>query len=115
MRTNEQRLSLIQSRRAQIRRNHERKKQFAQSIGGLCVCLVLIVAMGIQIPGSVTVELRDTEALAGAASILESNGAIGYVVMGLLSFLLGVTVTVLLYRIHRDAGDDNREARDHEL
>ena len=49
----------------------------------------------------------------GTASLLGSHAALGYIIMGLLAFLLGVCVTVLLYRLHRryerqkqeDAGD----------
>ena len=49
----------------------------------------------------------------GTASLLGSHAALGYIIMGLLAFLLGVCVTVLLYRLRRrgerqkqeDAGD----------
>ncbi|MEI3367100.1 MAG: hypothetical protein V8R59_16335 [Enterocloster sp.] len=34
-------------------------------------------------------------------SLIGSHAALGYIVMGLLAFLLGVCVTVLLYRLRR--------------
>ena len=47
----------------------------------------------------------------GAASIFENNSAQGYILMGMICFLLGVCVTVLLYRLHRK----NRENQSDEF
>ena len=48
---------------------------------------------------------------AGAASIFGNNSAQGYILMGTICFLLGVCVTVLLYRLHRK----NREKKSDEF
>ena len=47
----------------------------------------------------------------GAASIFGNNSAQGYILMGTIYFLLGVCVTVLLYRLHRK----NREKKSDEF
>lgn len=75
---------------------------------------VLVIGIGALMPGL----MRNTADggiahPSGTASLLGSHAALGYIIMGLLAFLLGVCVTVLLYRLHRryerqkqeDAGD----------
>ena len=51
----------------------------------------------------------------GAASMIGSHAALGYIVMGLLAFLLGVCVTVLLYRLRRRNERRSREEKEDEL
>ena len=80
----------------------------------MAACLVLVLGIGALMPGL----MRNTADggiahPSGTASLLGSHAALGYIIMGLLAFLLGVCVTVLLYRLHRryerqkqeDAGD----------
>lgn len=114
MRTNEARARLIHRRTAEIKQEHRKKKQ--QGLYAVCmaVCLFLVIGIGAMIPGL----MRNTADggivhPSGTASLLGSHAALGYIIMGLLAFLLGVCVTVLLYRLHRrcerqkqeDAGD----------
>ena len=35
----------------------------------------------------------------GAASLLVNSSALGYILIGILAFLLGICVTILLYRL----------------
>ena len=51
----------------------------------------------------------------GAASMIGSHAALGYIVIGLLAFLLGVCVTVLLYRLRRRNERRSREEKEDEL
>ena len=51
----------------------------------------------------------------GAASLVGSHAALGYILMGIMSFLLGVFVTVLLYRLNRRNERKQREHPDDEL
>ena len=46
----------------------------------------------------------------GAASLIGDHAALGYILMGLLAFLLGVCVTVCLYRLRRR--DERRRRED---
>lgn len=102
MRTAEERLRLISRRTASLRRARSRRRRLA--IDALCAvgCLVLIVCMGSALAGLET----DADAPGmllptGTASLLASGEALGYVLMGVMAFVLGVCVTVLLYRLRR--------------
>lgn len=114
MRTNEARARLIHRRAAEIKQERRIKRQRRLDAVCMAVCLLLVIGIGALMPGL----MRNTAGdgivhPSGTASLLGSHAALGYIIMGLLAFLLGVCVTVLLYRVHRrcerqkqeDAGD----------
>ena len=47
--------------------------------------------------------------------VRHTDEVLGYIVMGLLAFLLGVCVTVLLYRLRRRNERRSREEKEDEL
>lgn len=116
MRTTEERMRLIGKRTAEIRRQEEEKKRRMQD--GLCLaaCLILVVVIGAFLPGVVSgFSYENVGAMSGAASLVGSSEALGYIVMGMLSFALGVCVTVLLYRLRRHEERKRQEDADDEL
>ena len=82
----------------------------AAEIAGLAACLVLVVCLGLAMPGwagtSVALHVSPT----GTAGMLSERGADGYILVGVLSFLLGSCVTILLYRLRRSS--EKKHTRD---
>ena len=116
MRTNEERAGLIQKRTAEIKRERQKRKQRALDMICIAACLILVVGIGSFMPGlSVDIVGGEVHHVSGAASLVGSHAALGYILMGLLSFLLGVCVTVLLYRLHRRNERKQRENSNDEL
>ena len=116
MRTDEERAGLIHKRTAEIKRERQRKKQ--RALDGSCIgaCLILIVGIGSFLPDWVVgIPGGEVHHASGAASLVGSHAALGYILMGLMAFLLGVCVTVLLYRLHRMNERKQRENSDDEL
>ena len=116
MRTDEERAGLIHKRTAEIKRERQRKKQ--RALDGSCIgaCLVLIVGIGSFLPDWVVgIPGGEVHHTSGAASLVGSHAALGYILMGLMAFLLGVCVTVLLYRLRRRNEREQRENLDDEL
>ena len=116
MRTDEERAGLIHKRTAEIKRERQRKKQ--RALDGSCIgaCLVLIVGIGSFLPDWVVgIPGGEVHHASGAASLVGSHAALGYILMGLMAFLLGVCVTVLLYRLHRRNERKRQEKLDDEL
>lgn len=114
MRTSKERARLIHRRTAEIKQERRIKRQRRLDAACMAACLFLVIGIGALMPGL----MRNTADggighPSGTASLLGSHAALGYIIMGLLAFLLGVCVTVLLYRLHRryerqkqeDAGD----------
>ena len=116
MRTNEERARLVHERTAALRREKRAKQRRRLNAVCMAICLLLVVGIGALMPGLMeNISNGDIEHTSGAASLIAENGALGYVLMGLLAFLLGVCVTVLLYRLHRSDERRHREDSDDEL
>ena len=116
MRTNEERAALIHKRAAEIRRERKKKKQCVLDMICIAACLILLIGVGMFMPGwEACITGDEVFHTSGAASLVGRNTALGYILMGLLSFLLGVCVTVLLYCLHRRNERKQREKWDNEL
>ena len=116
MRTNEERAGLIHKRTAEIKRERQKKKQSALDMICIAACLILVVGIGSFLPDWVVgIPGGEVHHASGAASLVGSHAALGYILMGIMSFLLGVFVTVLLYRLHRRNKRKQQENLDDEL
>ena len=117
MRTNEERSRLIHKRTAEIKREKQNRIQRGLDAVCIAVCLLLVTGIGAWMPGLMR-NAADGSIVhsSGTASLIGSHAALGYIMMGLLAFLLGVCVTVLLYRVHRRCERQKQEvAGDGEL
>ena len=116
MRTNEERAGLIHKRTAEIKRERQKKNQRALDMICIAACLILIVGIGSFMPGlTAGIPGGEVHHASGAASLVGSHAELGYILMGLFSFILGICVTVLLYRLHRRNERKQRENSDDEL
>lgn len=115
MRTNEERTRLIRQRTRAIRQARAQMRRRLVSAAGLTVCLLAVVCIGMLMPGLMDgVAALPVSHTSGAASLVAGHTALGYILMGLLSFFLGVCITVLLYRLRRRS-ERRREDKDDEL
>lgn len=101
MKTDAERMALIRQRTAQLQRQARARQMLLIDAGCMAACLVLVVCLGLAMPGwagtSVALHVSPT----GTAGMLSERGADGYILVGVLSFLLGSCVTILLYRLRR--------------
>lgn len=112
MRTNKERARLICRRAAALRR----KRLRLAAAAGTAVCLLVIAAAAMLMPGQTAgLDAAGIRHASGTASLIGSHAALGYILMGLLSFLLGVCITVLLFRLRRRSEHRRQEERDDEL
>ena len=106
MRTNEERAALVRQRTETIKEEQQRKKHKIRMtvLGGvsLAACLCLLVVMGSAMPQIIS-EFGEAPVshTSGAASLLAGNETLGYVIVAIFAFLLGICVTLLLHVIHR--------------
>lgn len=116
MRTNEERAGLVHKRAAEIKRERQKKKQRALDMSFIAACLILVVGIGSFMPGlAAGIPGGEVHHASGAASLVGSHAALGYILMGLMAFLLGVFVTVLLYRQRRRNERKQQENSNDEL
>ena len=106
MRTNEERAALVRQRTEIMKEEQQRKKHKIQMtvLSGVSLeaCLCLLAVIGSAMP-HITSGFGEAPVshTSGVASLLAGSEALGYVIMAILAFLLGVSVTLLLHVIHR--------------
>lgn len=116
MRTTEERARLIHKRTAEIKLARQKKKRRGRDAVWMAACLLLVFCIGTLMPNLMTGAADGGVSHAsGAASLVGSHAARGYILMGLLAFLLGMCVTVLLYRLRRRNECHRREDESDEL
>ena len=118
MRSNEERVVEVKRRIAEKERQKKLRRSRIAAVSAVAACLVLILVLSLFMPG-IAGQLRpggysDYEMV---ASMFDENGALGYIIIGLLAFLLGVCVTILCFRIRllnreEQSMEDKKEDRE---
>ena len=100
MRTSEERVASLHQRMDELEEKQAQRKFGIQSavIAAAGLAAAVLLAVLISTLPVVTPPEADNSA---AASIFTDNGALGYVVVAILAFVLGALVTVLCFRIRR--------------
>lgn len=101
MRSHEERIAEVRRRIAEKERQKRRKQRRIVAISCVAACLAVIVVASFAMPG-VSGQMTPwiSDGYETAATMLGGGVAPGYIIIGLLSFLLGVCVTILCFRIH---------------
>ena len=115
MRSLEERVAETKRRIAKIERAKRRRRNTVTMASAVAACLALLIGASLSMPGiAAHIQTGDYVGFETAASIFHSGAALGYIVIGLLAFLLGVCVTVLCFRLrHMNREDEqDRESED---
>ena len=101
MRSHEERVAETKRRIAQIEREKRLRRNTITMASAVAACLVLLIGASLAMPGiAASIQTGDYSGFETAASMY-GGAALGYIVIGLLAFLLGVCVTVLCFRIQQ--------------
>lgn len=109
MRTSEERVQELHRRMNAMEKAKNRRRYQLMCAAACTTCLAIIIAMAlviaslpIQSPGEITGS--------AAASIFADHASLGYVVVALLAFCLGVLVTIFCFRMkkHVKENQDDR-------
>lgn len=100
MRSNEERVAAVKRRAAQIEQQKRQRKKRIVALSAAAACLVVIVGASFAMPGiSEKLIASDYAGYETAASIFGGSAAAGYIIIGLLAFVLGVCVTILCFKL----------------
>ena len=109
MRSLEERVAETKRRIAARQREKRRRRNTVTMASAVAACPVLLVGASFAMPGiAASIQTGDYSGFETAASIFHSGAALGYIVIGLLAFLLGVCVTVLCFRLRQMNREDNQ-------
>ena len=115
MRSHEERVAETKRRIAQIEREKRRRRDTITMAAAVAACLVLLIGASLAMPGiAESIQTGDYSGFETAASIFHGGAALGYIVIGLLAFLLGVCVTVLCFRLRQMNRDDTQDKESEE-
>ena len=99
---NEERIAEVKRRIGEKER--QQRLRYRRIVSGFCIaaCLAVIVGVSFVMPGIVgQITPGTSSGFETAATILGGGTALGYMVIGLLAFILGVCVTILCFRIRQ--------------
>ena len=115
MRSHEERVAETKRRIAQIEREKRLRRNTITMASAVAACLALLIGASLAMPGiAARAQAGDYAGFETAASMYGGGAALGYIVIGLLAFLLGVCVTVLCVRLRQMSREDgqNEESED---
>ena len=109
MRSHEERVAETKRRIAKIKQEKRRRNTITMA-SAVAACLTLLIGASLAMPGiAASIQTGDYSGFETAASIFHSGAALGYIVIGLLAFLLGVCVTVLCFRLRQMSWEDGQD------
>ena len=102
MRSHEERVAETKRRIAARQREKRLRRNTITMASAVAACLAVLVGVSLAMPGiAANIQTGDYSGFETTASIFHGGAALGYIVIGLLAFLLGVCVTVLCFRIRQ--------------
>ena len=114
MRSLEERVVETKRRIAKIERAKRLRRNTITIASAVAACLALLIGASLAMPGiAASIQTGDYAGFETAASIFHGGAALGYIVIGLLAFLLGVCVTVLCFRL-RQMSRENAQDKESE-
>ena len=109
MRSHEERVAETKRRIAKIEREKRLRRNTIAMASAVAACLVLLAGASLAMPGiAARIQTGDYSGFETAASMYGGGAALGYIVIGLLAFLLGVCVTVLCFRLRQMNQEDGQ-------
>ena len=115
MRSHEERVAETKRRIAKMEREKLLRRNTITMASAVAACLALLIGASFAMPGiAAKIRTGDYVSFETAASMYGGSAALGYIVIGLLAFLLGVCVTVLCFRLRQMSHEDdqNKESED---
>ena len=114
MRSLEERVAETKRRIAKMEQEKQLRRDKITMISAAAACLVLLIGASLAMPGiAAKIQAGDYSGFETSASMYGGGAALGYIVIGLLAFLLGVCVTVLCFRI-RQLSRENAQDKESE-
>ena len=110
MRSLEERVVETKRRIDKIERAKRRRRNTITMASAVAACLALLIGASLAMPGiAAKIQAGDYSGFETAASMYGGGAALGYIVIGLLAFLLGVCVTVLCFRLRQMNREDTQD------
>ena len=92
-----------------MEREKRRRRNTVTMASAVAACLALLIGASLAMPGIASrIQTGDYSGFETTASMYGGGAALGYIVIGLLAFLLGICVTVLCFRLRQMNREDDQ-------
>ena len=109
----EERIAEVKRRIAKKEQQQRLRRRRIVSAVCIAACFAVIVGVSFAMPGIVgRIEPGTSSGFETAATILGGSTVLGYMVIGLLAFILGMCVTVLCFRLRQINREDSQDRED---
>ena len=111
MRSNEERVAAVKARIAEKENQKKRRLGYLMTASSMAACIALIIVLSGFIPDIIKkVPMEGMQKYTAAASIFGSGAESGYILIALIAFVLGISVTIFCSRM-RHYIDRNNHAQ----
>ena len=107
MRTNEERIAAMHVRANEIKKEDGVLRNRIIEDSSIAAGIVLVIVLAVAMPGYAGLLTPEATTEAMSASIFSESSALAYIVIGALSFLLGITATLFAFRLKK-MGDEEK-------
>lgn len=109
MHTNEERIEAIRRRAAQIEQKNRQSRVRVMQSAGIAAGFLCVIALAWIMPDITAAEVPAAIAESMRGSIFSDTGALGFLVIGVISFLLGISVTLFCFQLKKWSDRKNSE------
>ena len=110
MRTNEERIAALHTRAAELEKEKkEQRVRILQAVSA-AVCFAAVIVLAFLMPGSAENFAGGSPQNGMSASMLSGSSVLGYIVIGIAAFLLGVSVTIFCFRLKKWEDGKNQQS-----
>lgn len=110
MRTNEERIAAMHARAAELNKQQRSRRIRIVQLVSTAVCFAAVILLAVCMRGIMPSQLTPADGSPGDmhASLFAASGALGYVVIAIIAFILGVAVTAFCFLLKKqqDGKDD---------
>lgn len=101
MRTNEERIAAMHRRAAELEKEKgQRRGRILQAVS-VAACFATVIVLAAFMPGFSQALVSGESQGSMSASIFSESSVLGFIVIGILAFLLGAAVTIFCFRLKK--------------
>lgn len=112
MRNTDERVKLALSRANTLKKQEEKKRKYLVMGGSIVCSFVIIFALALTVPSLVEGRFNPETQTALTASMFVDRKTLSYIVIGTLSFLLGIAITLLCQLLKKKSSDTKENSHD---
>ena len=110
MRTSEERVEELHRRMNTVREKELRRRAYTMYTAAGAIGLSVVILLALMV-SRLPVSVQTVDPSGTAASIFADNAALGYVVIAIVAFALGIFLTILCFRLKKRMDKEKHDAR----